>query len=125
LAGVCGGLGEYLNIDPVIVRLLWILLLFFNPQAGILLYAVAALLIPKKPARPEEVSVGREGASLVIALVIVLLAAVVFFLAAPWAFVGPGVLPWDGAIPMVPRPPWLILLSVAIALLIVVILTRR
>ncbi|MEM0473395.1 MAG: PspC domain-containing protein [Candidatus Aenigmatarchaeota archaeon] len=29
LGGVCAGIGEYFNVDPVIVRLLWILLTFF------------------------------------------------------------------------------------------------
>lgn len=28
ICGVCGGIGEYLNIDPTIIRLLWIVLLF-------------------------------------------------------------------------------------------------
>lgn len=44
LAGVCGGLGEYLNVDPTIVRLIWAILVFTGP--GLLAYLVAAIIIP-------------------------------------------------------------------------------
>jgi len=48
LGGVCGGIAEYFNIDPVIVRLIWVLLsLAFG--AGIIAYIIAWLIIPKKP----------------------------------------------------------------------------
>lgn len=48
-AGVCGGIGEYANIDPVVVRLLWTLLSFFTGIVpGIVAYIVSALIIPKK-----------------------------------------------------------------------------
>lgn len=42
LFGVCGGLGEYFNIDPVIFRLLFI---FFG---FVFLYFIAALIIPEE-----------------------------------------------------------------------------
>lgn len=48
LFGVCGGLGEYFNIDPTIVRLILVLLVLFA-GTGILAYIVAALVIPKSP----------------------------------------------------------------------------
>ena len=51
--GVCGGIGEYLNIDPVMVRLLWVLLVIFG-GSGVVAYLVAMFIIPK---RPEEVPV--------------------------------------------------------------------
>ena len=45
LAGVCGGLAEYLNIDVTVVRLIWaILLLFYG--SGIIIYIKCALVIP-------------------------------------------------------------------------------
>ena len=47
IAGVCGGLAEYLNIDPTIIRLIWALC-FFLGGTGLLLYIVAALVIPNK-----------------------------------------------------------------------------
>ena len=48
LFGVCGGLGEYFNIDPTIVRLLFILLVF-GAGSGLAIYFVAALIIPDEP----------------------------------------------------------------------------
>lgn len=48
IAGVCGGVGEYLNIDPTVIRLLWVLFAFFG-GGGILAYIIAALIIPERP----------------------------------------------------------------------------
>lgn len=45
LCGVCGGIAEYFNIDPTIVRLIWaILVLCFG--TGILAYIIAAIVLP-------------------------------------------------------------------------------
>lgn len=44
LCGVCGGLGEYMNIDPTIIRLILILIGFTG--AGIVAYFIAAIIIP-------------------------------------------------------------------------------
>ena len=44
LCGVCGGLGEYLNIDPTIVRLIWAIFICSGP--GIIADFIAALIIP-------------------------------------------------------------------------------
>ncbi|HEY6102998.1 MAG TPA: PspC domain-containing protein [bacterium] len=46
LLGVAGGIAEYFKIDPVIVRVIFILLVFAN-GLGVLLYALLALLMPK------------------------------------------------------------------------------
>lgn len=46
LCGVCGGIGEYFNIDPTIVRLAWAL--FALTGAGVIFYIVAALIIPSE-----------------------------------------------------------------------------
>lgn len=48
LAGVCGGLGEYFEIDPTLVRLAWVFLALLA-GSGILAYIIAALIIPQKP----------------------------------------------------------------------------
>ena len=48
IAGVCGGLAEYLNVDPTIVRLIWALLIFCA-GTGLLAYIICALVIPEKP----------------------------------------------------------------------------
>lgn len=47
IAGVCGGIAEYFNIDPVIVRLIWVLLLF-GYGFGIFAYLVAWIIIPQR-----------------------------------------------------------------------------
>ena len=47
LAGVCGGIGEYFKIDPVIVRILWVLIAFMPGGPGILAYLICALIIPE------------------------------------------------------------------------------
>lgn len=44
IAGVCGGIAEYFNIDPTIVRLLWALFAFTG--VGAIAYFVAAVIIP-------------------------------------------------------------------------------
>ena len=45
IAGVCAGFGAYLNVDPTLMRLLWILLIFAG-GAGIVLYLIAWLIMP-------------------------------------------------------------------------------
>ncbi len=45
--GVCGGLGEYFQIDPIFFRLAFIFLVFMG-GGGILLYLLFALLMPKE-----------------------------------------------------------------------------
>ncbi|HEX3021482.1 MAG TPA: PspC domain-containing protein [Lachnospiraceae bacterium] len=44
LAGVCAGIAEYINLDPTIVRLLWII--FGCMGAGVIAYVVAAIIMP-------------------------------------------------------------------------------
>jgi len=48
LAGICGGIAEYFDVDPVFVRLLLVLLVLMG-FAGIILYLVAWLIIPENP----------------------------------------------------------------------------
>jgi phage shock protein C len=48
LAGVCGGLGEYFNTDPTIVRLLFVAFSLLA-GGGVLLYLILWLLIPQEP----------------------------------------------------------------------------
>ena len=46
LCGVCGGIGEYLDLDPTIIRLLCLLLGFTG--TGLFVYIVAAIIIPEE-----------------------------------------------------------------------------
>lgn len=47
LAGVCGGVAEYFNLDPTVVRILWALVAWFA-GAGIIAYIICAFVIPEK-----------------------------------------------------------------------------
>ncbi len=55
--GVCGGLGKYFSIDPVIIRIIFLLLLMPG-GFGILAYIILALVVPleeSKASQPKEV----------------------------------------------------------------------
>ena len=47
VAGVCAGIAEYFNVDPVLIRLLWVLFVF-GFGTGILAYLLAWVIIPRK-----------------------------------------------------------------------------
>jgi len=47
IAGVCGGIGEYLDVDPTLIRLLWVLLALEG--IGIVGYIIAWIIIPEEP----------------------------------------------------------------------------
>jgi len=49
IAGVCGGLGEHFGIDPVIIRILMVILVLAGGPTGVILYALFWLLIPRQP----------------------------------------------------------------------------
>ena len=48
IGGVCGGMAEYFNIDPNLMRLLFVVLTFFG-GSGILIYIASLLIIPNNP----------------------------------------------------------------------------
>ncbi len=50
IAGVCGGLAEYWDLDVVVVRLAWIALLLFAFPIGFFGYLALAISIPRRPA---------------------------------------------------------------------------
>jgi phage shock protein C len=76
IAGVGGGLGHYLGIDPVLVRIAFVALAVAG--VGVLLYIVAWIAIPEAPAsgeapvRPESSS-GPSGSQLIIGSLLVML----------------------------------------------------
>jgi len=65
IAGVCGGLADYLNVDPTVIRLVF-LLLFFAGGGGLFIYLILWVIMPLQPvggtgalemeAKPEPVS---------------------------------------------------------------------
>lgn len=46
ICGVCQGIAEYINLDPTVVRLLWVIFSIFG--VGVLVYIVAAIIMPIK-----------------------------------------------------------------------------
>lgn len=52
IAGVCGGIAEYFNIDPVIVRIIAVILLLPGGLPGFLPYVILWIIVPEDIARP-------------------------------------------------------------------------
>ncbi len=52
--GVCGGIAEYFNIDPVLVRLAAVALFAINPGAVLTAYIIACIIMPKEPCTGKE-----------------------------------------------------------------------
>ncbi len=49
LSGVCGGIAEYFNLDPTIIRILWVVLTLFSAAfPGVLAYIICALIMPQQ-----------------------------------------------------------------------------
>jgi phage shock protein C len=51
LDGVCGGIAEYVQLDPTLVRIAWVLLTLFG-GSGIILYILAMIIMPAAPITP-------------------------------------------------------------------------
>lgn len=47
ICGVCGGIGEYFKIDPTIIRLIWVILSFCSAGSGLIVYILAAVIMPE------------------------------------------------------------------------------
>ena len=47
VSGVCGGIAEYFNVDPSLIRIAWVLLSLAG-GSGLLAYIVAAIILPRK-----------------------------------------------------------------------------
>ncbi|MBD3382002.1 MAG: PspC domain-containing protein [candidate division Zixibacteria bacterium] len=62
LGGVCGGFGEYFDIDPTIIRLVF-LLLVLAAGSGILVYIIAWIVVPLRPESesPGEIATDESG----------------------------------------------------------------
>lgn len=65
LFGVCSGLAEYLNIDTVIVRLVFVLLILFGNGIGVIGYIILAILMPE-PGLPVAKANGFDDEEIVI-----------------------------------------------------------
>jgi phage shock protein C len=63
-AGVMGGLGEYFDVDPVLIRLLYVMATIFTGLVpGVLCYIIAVAIVPKAPRIPHSNPVHSESVS--------------------------------------------------------------
>lgn len=50
IAGVCGGLAKYFNVDSTILRLVWVLVVIFSGIfPGLIVYILATIIMPQEP----------------------------------------------------------------------------
>ncbi len=92
VAGVAGGLARHLDIDPIILRVAFVVLVFFG-GAGLLLYGACWLLLPEDDSASAPLSLDDRNRS--IALIVVGAISVLFVLADT---VGQFGFPWPGAV---------------------------
>lgn len=98
IGGVCGGIAEYFNIDPILIRIAWVFVTLFA-GAGIIAYIVALIIVPDNPVQ-ESVSSSKKnsgdfskllGSLLIVAGGVILLKQMgVFYNFHWWA------IPWQG-----------------------------
>ena len=62
LTGVSGGMAEYFDIDPTLMRLLWVLLAIFTGGVAVIAYIVMAVVVPAAPAPAPGIEPGAVGA---------------------------------------------------------------
>ncbi|MCK4688867.1 MAG: PspC domain-containing protein [Candidatus Marinimicrobia bacterium] len=94
IGGVCGGFGEYFDIDPVIIRVIWFILLLGG--IGVLAYIIAWIIIPIEPedfnhGRTEEIKV--DGSKKAINSntrmfwgIVLIIIGILFFMREMWYF---------------------------------------
>jgi phage shock protein C len=54
LGGVCAGLGEHLDIDPTVIRLMWAVITILSIGTGVVVYILAWILIPEEDTSSSE-----------------------------------------------------------------------
>ncbi|MDD3840328.1 MAG: PspC domain-containing protein [Clostridia bacterium] len=52
ISGVCGGIAEYFDIDPTIIRIIWVIFSLYY-GSGIIAYIACALIMPDEPEKME------------------------------------------------------------------------
>jgi phage shock protein C len=63
LAGVAGGLADSLDVDPSLVRVIWVILALFSGGAFLVVYIVMALVVPEEPWVPLASPTGAPAAA--------------------------------------------------------------
>jgi phage shock protein C len=84
IAGVCGGLGKYFGIDPVWFRLAFVVLAI-GGGSGILVYLVAALIIPREDGTEPAVPRSTQPSGVIIGLILITVGTIALVNAfVPW-----------------------------------------
>jgi len=93
LAGVCGGVGEHFNIDPTIIRILFVLLGLFQFGLAVIIYILGIIFLKENPYESEPVHVDNKktnmflGAGLILFGILSLLRNYISWL--DWRFILP------------------------------------
>ena len=64
LGGVCAGLGEHLDVDPTVIRLIWAVVTLLSVGTGIIIYILAWIIIPEEEDSDGTVSPSGESREL-------------------------------------------------------------
>lgn len=100
IGGVCGGAGGYLNIDPVVLRIVWLAAVLLG-GAGLLAYLIAWILIPEAPDGRDPGKVKRETDGVKILAVTLIVISLIWLASrlfghsfhwVQWGWVGPAAL---------------------------------
>ncbi len=61
LGGVCAGIGNYFDTDPVVIRIVWVILTLLSLGTGIIAYIIAWIIIPEEEEGEPTVIEVKEG----------------------------------------------------------------
>ena len=48
ICGVCGGLGEYIGVDPTVIRVIWLIASICSVGTGFVVYLLASIIVPEE-----------------------------------------------------------------------------
>jgi phage shock protein PspC (stress-responsive transcriptional regulator) len=54
VAGVCAGIGEYADVDPTVIRLIWVVLTLLSLGVGLVAYIIAWIIVPEGQNEPGQ-----------------------------------------------------------------------
>jgi phage shock protein C len=97
VAGVCGGMGEYFNIDPIVVRVIWFFSIFFH-GVGLFAYIAAWIIVPEnRQAVTTTLPRAQNNAQYILGAVLVVLGLIFLADRFNWDFLVPW--HWDRFLP--------------------------
>ncbi len=75
IGGVCGGIGEYFNVDPIIVRLVFIFFMFLSVTATSIIYVVLWIALPESDNLPQKA----PGRNVALGIILIILGGLLLF----------------------------------------------